>query len=155
VNPVEIGLADLRGTTTAQAMITAGREARDTGGLWVSDDPAFDALMFATGTPALSSRQQIGPNREEWLKLDPDGSHEEMWNRGGTFVRFRWTKQGGIAWENPFIDQIVMTMSPCTLASLEERLTHVVSHRPLRVDCLTLERTLRWSGARRYVYRVT
>ena len=155
VNPIEIGLADLRGTTTAQAMITAGREARDTGGLWVSDDPAFDALMFATGTPALSSRQQIGPNREEWLKLDPDGSHEEMWNRGGTFVRFRWTKQSGIAWENPFIDQVVMTMSPCTLASVEERLTHVVSHRPLRVDCLTLERTLRWSGARRYVYRVT
>jgi hypothetical protein len=154
VNPLVFGLGDLRSSTTAQSMVTAGRVARDTGTLWASDDSAFDALMFATATPALSGRQQIGPNRREWLRLDPDGSHENMWNRGGTFVRFRWSDQSGISWANPSPDQVLMTMSPCTLASLEPTLTRVVSRRPLPEDCVRLEERLRWSGRPRFVYAV-
>lgn len=155
VNPIEIGLADLRGSTTSHVMLAAAKTARANGELWASDTPAFDALMFATATPALSSRQQLGPNRSEWLKLDPDGSHEDMWNRGGTYIRFAWAQVDGIAWALPTTDQVVMTTSPCTLKELEPELGHIVSSHPLDLPCVTLERRLRWSGTRQFVYEVT
>lgn len=155
VNPVQIGLGDLRGSQTAQFMIAAGRDARHAGTLWASDTPAFDALMFATATPALSSRQQIGPDELEWRRLDPTGEHEDVWNRGGTYIRFTWDPGAtGITWTNPTIDQIVMIASPCTIAGLEPRLAHIVSSRRLRLPCLTQVRRLTWSGAHQWVYAV-
>jgi hypothetical protein len=155
VNPLEIGLADLRGSTTSHVMLAAGKAARAQNTLWASDTPQFDALMFATATPALSSRQQLGPNRAEWLKLDPGASHEDMWNRGGTYVRFQWTDQPGIVWENPTPDQVVMTTSPCTIAAAEPALQHVVSTHRLSSECLTFDRRVQWSGRRQFVYEVT
>jgi hypothetical protein len=154
VNPIEVGLGDLRGSDTAQKMIDAGRQSRDADELWASDDPTFDALMFATATPALSARQQVGPNDAEWLKLDPGGLHKQIWNRGGTYIRFTWTTDDEIAWSNPTIDQIVMATSPCTLAEREPRLHYVVSSGPLDASCLRLDRRLQWSGRRHLVYEV-
>lgn len=155
VDPLEIGLGDLRGSSTAQAMIEAGRHARGAHELWASDDPTFDALMFATATPALSARQQVGPNDVEWLKLDPGGLHKDVWNRGGTYIRFSWTDDKNIAWSNPTVDQIVMQASPCTIAQREPRLRYIVSVRRLGDDCLRFSRRLRWSGRPHYVYEVT
>lgn len=155
VNPLELGLADLRGSHTAQFMIAAGRDSRDADELWASDDPTFDALMFATATPALSARQQVGPNDREWRKLDPGGAHEDVWNRGGTYIRFTWSADKDIVWSNPTIDQIVMQTSPCTVAQREPRLRYVVSVRKLQDACLRFSHRLRWSGRPQYVYEVT
>lgn len=155
VNPVEVGLGDLRGSATARSLIAAADHARETNELWASDDPTFDALMFATATPALSARQQVGPNDAEWLKLDPGGDHKDVWNRGGTYIRFAWTQSEQIEWSNPTVDQIVMSTSPCSLAQREPRLRYVVSTHPLDDGCLTLDRRLRWSGRRHFVYEVT
>lgn len=154
VNPVEVGLADLRGSETARSMIDAGRESRDSNELWASDDPAFDALMFATATPALSARQQVGPDEAGWHRLDPGGRHHEIWNRGGSYIRFKWTSDEEIVWSNPTIDQILMAASPCTIATREPRLRYIVSSKPLRHDCLELDRRLRWSGRPHLVYEV-
>lgn len=155
VNPIVAGLGDLRGSATARAMIAAGSKARAKHQLWASDSPTVDALLFATGTPALSERQQIGPNDREWLKLDPGGAHKDVWNRGGTFVRFTWSDSDTIQWSNPTIDQIVMTVSPCAVARLEPRLTHIVSTQPLTLPCLRPDpRKLVWEGGRQWVYRV-
>lgn len=155
VNPIEFGLADLRGSDTARFMIDAGQKSRESDVLWASDDFTFDALMFATATPALSARQQVGPNDAEWLKLDPGGQHRDVWNRGGTYIRFAWTDTPGITWSNPTIDQIVMQASPCTIAEREPRLRYVVSVRRLDEGCLQLSRKLRWSGRPHFVYEVT
>ncbi|WP_457110195.1 DUF7657 domain-containing protein [Marmoricola sp. URHA0025 HA25] len=155
VNPLELGLADLRGSGTARFMIDAGKESRAGHDLWASDDPTFDALMFATATPALSSRQQVGPHDAEWLKLDPGGAHREIWNRGGSYVRFTWTQDQQIVWSNPTIDQIVMAVSPCAVARQEPRLRYVVSVRRLDDSCLRLSRKLLWSGRPHFVYEVT
>jgi hypothetical protein len=155
VNPVEVGLGDLRGSDTARSMIAAGHDSRDSGQLWASDDPTFDALMFATATPSLSARQQVGPDDAEWLRLDPGGAHKDVWNRGGTYIRFSWTADQDIAWSNPTVDQIVMSTSPCTVAAREPRLRYVVSSHPLDDSCLRLTRRFRWSGRPHLVYEVT
>lgn len=155
VNPVEVGLADLRGSATAHTMIEAGKLARERGELWASDTPQFDALMFATATPALSSRQQLGPNKNEWLKLDTDGSHENLWNRGGTYIRFEWVDQPGITWDLPTTDQLIMKASPCTIAAAEPRLKHIVSVKPLTLPCLRPDRRIKWAGLPQYVYSVS
>lgn len=155
VNPLEFGLADLRGSETARFMIDAGHRSRDADVLWASDDPAFDALMFATATPALSARQQVGPDDAEWLKLDPGGEHKDTWNRGGSYIRFTWTQDEQIVWSNPTIDQIVMAASPCAVAHREPRLRYVVSVGRLDASCLRLSRRLQWSGRPHFVYEVT
>lgn len=154
VNPVIAGLGDLRGGRTANAMIAAGREARSDHTVWASDTPAFDALMFATGTPALSSRQQLGPDRAAWKHLDPDGSHAEIWNRGGSYLRFRWTDAPSIDWSNPTHDQVLMRVSPCALAQLEPRLSHIASRKLLDLPCLRPTRSLQWGGLTEHVYAV-
>lgn len=154
VNPVVVGLGQLRGGTTAEAMVSAGRDSREADELWASDTAAFDSLMFATATPALSSRQQIGPDDEEWLELDPTGAHREIWNRGGSYIRFEWTTSRTIAWSNPVTDQIVMAASPCTVAALQPRLRHVVSTQERTDPCLTLDQTLEWMGQTQFVYQV-
>lgn len=154
VNPVVAGLGDLRGTVAADTMIAAGRTARADHTFWASNDLRFDALMFATGTPALSSRQQIGPDDAAWAALDPGAAHRGFWNRGGSYIRFRWNRSPTIAWSNPTQDQIVMTTSPCTVARLEPRLTHVVSTKPLDLPCLSLERVVPWDGMTQLIYLV-
>ncbi|MCR1782660.1 hypothetical protein KVF89_08965 [Nocardioides carbamazepini] len=154
VNPIQIGLGDLRGSRAATVMIDAGRDARADDELWASDTPSFDALMFATATPALSARQQLGPNDAAWRVLDPGGAHEDTWNRGGTYVRFVWTDAPSISWQNPTIDQIIMSGSPCAVADLEPRLRHVASSIPLDAACLELDREVQWDGLRYWLYTV-
>jgi hypothetical protein len=156
VNPLQVGLGDLRGTHAANLMLAAARDARAEHSVWASDSIAVDALMFAEGTPALSSRQQIGPDRAVWEHLDPGGAHEEVWNRGGTFIRFTWSESADdVSWENPSVDQIVMTASPCVVANRFPSLGHVVSTQPLNLPCLEPDGRFRFAGRVQHVYRVT
>lgn len=155
VNPVLMGLGDLRGSAVADQMLAAGREARDAGTLWVSDDKTVDALLTATGVPALSSRQMAGPDREQWLRLDPDAASEQVWNRGGSFVEFDWADQAEPTFANHGEDQIVVTVSPCALAERFGELDHVVSSTPIEEDCLTPVGEFGWGGVDRYVYAVS
>lgn len=152
--PLEVGLADLRASPTAAYFMSAGEAARSQGKLWVSDSAAIDSLMLATGTPALSSRQQIGPDRQQWERLDPGGVHESIWNRGGTYINFEWSTNPDIEWRNPNADVILMTTSPCTVARRVPELHFVVSHKPLTDACVTLDRTLQWSGQQQWIYTV-
>jgi hypothetical protein len=154
VNPIEVGLADLRGSSTARYMTSEGVQARADRTVWATDTAELDSLLFATGVPSLTSRQQLGPNRSEWLKFDPGGLHEDLWNRGGTFPHFYWTGDSGIVWEGRGADNVVLHLSPCTAATIEPRLTHVVSSQPLDLPCTTEERKIRWGGKREFVYDV-
>ncbi|MFL6090665.1 MAG: hypothetical protein ACJ71Z_11045 [Aeromicrobium sp.] len=157
VNPLQVGLADLRGTPAANFMITEGRAARQHRTVWASDARSVDALFLATGTPALSTRQLVGPNRAAWAKLDPALHHINQWNRGGAHIRFDWTDSSKIVWDadtdDP--DKIEIAMSPCTLARAIPEFRHVISSDELDGSCLTFRRRLRYSDDRFYVYTIT
>ncbi len=155
VNPVLVGLGDLRGTAVADRMLAEGREARDAGTLWVSDDKTVDALLTATGVPALSSRQMAGPDREQWLRLDPAAASEDVWNRGGSFIEFDWADQAEPSFATQGEDQVVVTVSPCALAERFPELDRVVSSSPIAEPCLTEVDGFGWGGVDRHVYAVS
>ena len=152
--PILVGLGDLRGTNASQLFIEKGAQSRETGSLWASNSIFVDALMFATGTPSLSSRQQIGPNRDEWLKLDPGGGNEGVWNRGGSYITFDWTSQADVQFANPNPDIVMIRTSPCTLASRIPELRYVVSTTPLSDSCLVQTGSFQWSGLSQTIYEV-
>ena len=75
VNPVLVGLGDLRGTPVANQMLGWGEDARDDGSVWASDSVEVDSLFMATGVPSMSGRQLAGPDKQAWRRLrsEPDG----------------------------------------------------------------------------------
>ncbi len=115
VNPVIAGLGDLRTSPTAKAMLIHGDQARAQGIVWASDTVGFDSLMMATAVPALSGRQQSGPDDGEWRRFDPSGSAEGVWNRAGTFIHFEWVESADVALRNDSPDSITVSGSPCEL----------------------------------------
>lgn len=155
VNPVVLGLLDLRQSALAQEMLSAGEQARADGEVWVSDDPRVDALLMATAVPALSGRQLAGPDEDEWRRLDPGAAYSDVWNRGGSFVTFSWTDDPGLTFTNPLMDAILVSGSPCAVAERVPELTVVISGAPLVGDCLGEERTFEWGGDTHWQYRVT
>jgi hypothetical protein len=154
VNPVLVGLGDLRGTATADAMLDAGERARADGTLWVSDDMTVDALLTATGVPSLSSRQMAGPDRDAWHRLDPDGADEDVWNRGGSYVEFDWTTEDALSFRNIGEDRIVVSGSPCALADRVPGLDRVISSTRIDHPCLTEVDEFGWGAIDRFVYQV-
>ncbi|MFF2621542.1 DUF7657 domain-containing protein [Oerskovia jenensis] len=154
VNPLMFGLGDLRDSATAQRMLAEGTRAREEGEVWASDTPNVDTLMIATGVPALSGRQMSGPDEEGWRALDPEGRYEEMWNRGGAYIWFSWTDDE-VTMSNPGVDVIKVAGSPCAVAELEPRLTHVVASSEIQGSCLTSEGTITWGGVDHWVYSIS
>lgn len=154
VNPVLIGLADLRGTDVAQEMLTSGAAARDRGVVWASDDVYVDALLAATGVPALSSRQLAGPDLDAWEQLDPSRAAESVWNRGGSFIAFQWTDDDALTFTNPSPDVIHISGSPCALAERMPELTTIVASHELDLTCVTEVDAFNWNGETKRVYEV-
>lgn len=155
VNPIIVGLGDLRDSSTAQMMLTEGREARSGGHLWVSDNLYVDSLMASAGVPSLSGRQLTGPVGDAWRRLVPSGTDEASWNRGGSFIWFRWTKEDTISVTNPSPDAILISGSPCVVARAFKDLSTVVSTSRLTESCLALQSSFQWSGNTNWVYRVS
>jgi hypothetical protein len=154
VNPVLFGLGDLRGTETADRMLAEGERAREAGTLWATDDMTVDALLTATGVPSLSSRQMAGPDRDAWLRLDPQAEDEQVWNRGGSYVEFDWTGHDEPSFRNVGDDRIVIGVSPCGLADRVPELDRVVSSGRLHEPCLTEVDEFGWGAIDRFVYEV-
>ncbi|PKH44351.1 hypothetical protein SAMN05192575_102411 [Nocardioides alpinus] len=155
VNPLLVGLADLRGSDISQELLAGSPAAREAGDLWVADSYGVDSLMMATGTPALSGRQMSGPAVDVWSRLDPGREHEDVWNRGGSYIWFTWSKDRELTFANPGPDIISITGSPCTVARRMGRLSTVVSSRELDQDCLTPVSSFDWGGSTRWVYDVS
>ena len=153
VNPVLLGLADLRGSEVAQRMIATGEELRSDGEVWATDNPYVDSLLIATGVPSLSGRQLAGPDVEAWETLAPEAD-EAVWNRGGSFIWFRWTDDPELTFSNPSPDIISIEGSPCTVAERLPELTSVVASRPLDAPCLVRDDSFPWGGGEQIVYDV-
>ncbi len=153
VNPVLIGLGDLRGTPVADRMLEEGKKAREDGSVWVSDAAVVDSLLTATGVPSLSGRQTAGPNKEAWMQLDPNPADEAVWNRAA-YVWFEWTDNPTLTVDSPSPDVVIVHGSPCTVADRMPEVTTIVASRPLAGDCLTEVSTFQWAGTPRYKYAV-
>ena len=152
--PVLFGLGDLRASATAQEFLDWGKESRAAGTTWASESQDVDSLMMATGTPTLSARQQMGPDVDSWMQVDPDAEHEEMWNRGGLHVQFDWTDDDSVEFTQPTPDIIVVHISPCELAERLPGFRYAVSSEPLEQPCLSSSRTFQWGGTDYTVYEV-
>jgi hypothetical protein len=154
VNPLLVGLADLRGSQVARQMMAAGDAARRDHTVWASDTYTVDSLMIATGVPALSGRQLSGPDVEAWSKIDPDRSDEAIWNRGASFIWFEWTDSRDLTLSNPNADIVKISGSPCEVAERLPRLSTIVATRELDLDCLTPSGDFDWAGSPRFIYDI-
>jgi hypothetical protein len=155
VHPWIFGLGDLRTSPTAERMIAEGERARAAGELWASDRWFKDAMLNATGTPIIGGNQMAGPNREEWLKLDPTGASEQQWNRGSSVIMFSWLQGPDVSITSPNADVINVAIDPCTLQDRGFNVTRVISGRELTNSCLVPEPGLQWMSEQQFVYRVT
>jgi hypothetical protein len=154
VNPLQIGVGDLRDSASARTMLAEGDAARENGTLWATDDPYTDSLLMATGVPILSGIQLTGPDRPAWHQLDATGAYETAWNRGGSSIEMSWRPSGDPVVSVGSADQILVAADPCDLAARGFALGHVLSRGPLDNSCLSPAGTLQWQGSTRYMYRV-
>ena len=154
VNPVILGLGDLRASDAAGAARQIGAAAREDGTFVASDDPFVSALLVANGAPSVTGWQISGPRQDEWRLLDPDGSDEELWNRGASYLRFTFDGAPGAepVISNPNPDIVQVSVDPCGLPE-ELRIGTLVSTTKLDAPCLTQRREFVWGGKRQRVYR--
>jgi hypothetical protein len=155
VNPIMVGLPDLRESEAATWLRGAGVEARAEGTLWATDSLPTDTVLMANGVPSLTGRMMAAPDREEWLRLDPDDTREDVWNRGGgTYIWASWEDRADIELVNTSPDVVVVKTSPCALGEVFPELGHIVASRELDDGCLVADGQFTWAGEPRYVYEV-
>ena len=115
VNPVILGLGDLRDSDAAEAAREIGAAARDDGTFVASDDPYVSALLVANGVPSVTGWQISGPRQDEWRLLDPMGATGALEPRG-RILRFTFDGAAGAepVTSNPSADivQVSATVRP-------------------------------------------
>ena len=96
----------------------------------------------------------MGPDLQQWARLDPTGKFEDAWNRGGGFIFFHWMPGHILSIESPQSDIINVNVDPCDLVTLFPEVSTIASVDPLDVSCLVQGETLTWSGQPVYTYTV-
>lgn len=149
VNPIVIGLGDLRNSSSAQLVNQLVESDQQ---LWASDNFWVDALLMSNGANLASGQQLSGPNAKAYELLDPKNEFIESWNRGASYVSFIWLDKGDTEISSPSADQIRIAIDPCSsdVSSLE--IKWIVSSRPLSNDCSTFRGDVIWMGTTFYVY---
>lgn len=154
VNPVILGLGDLRDSKGAREVQRMSKVARAESGWLVSNDPNTNSLMVANGAPTLTGFQVTGPVAKNWELLDPTRRNEEYWNRGASYIRMDFTEDPAEpTFSNPSRDVIQVVADPCEVTR-RIRLSYVLSNRPLINHCLIPKSTFKWGGTRIHTYRV-
>ncbi|MCW2848815.1 MAG: hypothetical protein JWR90_2789 [Marmoricola sp.] len=155
VNPVILGLGDLRDSASAHTARQLGRDLRAEHTLVAADSQSVSALLVANGVPSLTGYQVSGPVLSAWHKLDPSERYEKKWNRGVSYLQVRFdAPPGESAWvTNPNNDIIRVHADPCAL-SADFGVSRVISEHRLRQSCLTEVGILRWSGKLHRIYEV-
>lgn len=121
INPLYLGVFDLRTTAPAQAI----EELDDAhAGTWVGvGGKVVTALLLESGATAFNGFQGA-PGREMWDAIDPSGSYEYQWNR---LAGVSWVPgDGEPVVSNPYPDQIEVTFDACSTFA-QEHVTYVLS----------------------------
>jgi len=131
VNPVYVGVFDLRKTPVSQAVMKLDRF--DTG-TWVGvGGVETSAILLESGVRAFNGVQGA-PSATMWRDIDPTGRY-----------RFSWNRLAGIGWapapgepqvSNPAPDQILVTFDACSTFA-QKHVEYVLSGKPtLGKSCL-------------------
>lgn len=146
VNPLYVGVFDLRETPASEAIRDLGGESR-----WVGiGDPIVSATLIQSGVEAYNGTQGA-PSLEMWQNIDPDGQFEAQWNRIGTV--FWASSEGEPVVTNPAADTILVTFDACSNFA-EQNVDFVFTNRVLDQACL--EETARFpsQGEDLVIYRL-
>jgi hypothetical protein len=151
VNPVVIGVGDLRDSESARVV---QRLLGDDSGRVASDDYTVDPMLRVNGASMVSGQQYWGPDAESWASLDPFGTEETQWNRGTSYVTFAWDStvaEAQIVAVQP--DLIQVRIDPCATVLAELNVAWIVSSRPLDGACLTEVAEIQWRDLPRWILR--
>ena len=148
VNPVYVGVFDLRQTDASRAIVRLND--RDPG-QWVGiGDPIVDATLIESGVTAYNGTQGA-PTQSMWKQIDPTSKYAFAWNRLGGV---NWVQGSGEPTvTNPFPDQIVVTFDSCARFA-QQYVTYVFSNKPLQQSCLKREASFTTPSAPLTIYRI-
>lgn len=109
VNPLYVGVFDLRETAPARAVEEISEESP---GAWVGLGAGITtATLLESGAETFNGFQGA-PNRDMWSLIDPAALYEFEWNR---LAGISWvTGPGEPSIENPYPDQIRVTFDACS-----------------------------------------
>ncbi|WP_336631588.1 MULTISPECIES: DUF7657 domain-containing protein [unclassified Microbacterium] len=121
INPLYVGVFDLRSTAPAQAVAEIDATAP---GAWVGIGDALPtAILLESGATAYNGFQGA-PIDEMWAQIDPDQRFEYEWNR---LAGISWTPgEGDPVVSNPYPDQIRVTFDACARFA-QENVRYVLS----------------------------
>ena len=149
VNPVYEGVYDINDTPLGEEVRGLADERP---GTWVGVGETFlpTIVLVQTGVPAYNGFQS-SPSEVMWEQIDPDGTHEEQWNR---LANVSWQAgTGDPAPQNPYPDQIRMTFDSCG-AFAQENVTWVLADAPVDQACLTEVDEIQQGNSTFWVYEL-
>lgn len=148
VNPVYVGVLDLRNTTVARSIIDLDQAHP---GAWVGVGGDIDnTLLLESGVTGFNGTQGT-PSRTMWAQVDPAGKYSNEWNRLGAVV---WTPgTGEPVVSNPAEDVISVTFDACSNFA-QEHVAYVLSSVPLHSPCLTVRRSYKLPNSGFTIYSV-
>jgi hypothetical protein len=148
VNPVYVGVLDLRKTQLSRDVVAANNAHAAT---WVGiGDPLMTATLLESGVRAFNGTQGA-PSRTMWTQIDPDGRYATNWNRLGAVI---WAlAPGEPVVSNPAPDVIQPTFDACSTFA-RKHVGWVLSDKRVMSPCLRIERTIRLPHSVASIYRV-
>jgi hypothetical protein len=153
VNPLVQGAGALDNSGPARLVRHLDRtQVAPTHGAWAADSPYVDGLLNGEGVNSLSSFNNP-VDEKGWRVLDPHGTYEKQWNRFA-YISFDWDPaMKGVRVQNPELDNLIVSISPCSERLAKLHLRMVVSSHPLDASCLVPVGRFKWMGATQSVYR--
>jgi hypothetical protein len=156
-NPLQIGLGDLKNSTTAKDLAVAGARDRKADVWWATDTMFTDALLLSNGVPSISGHQVTGPNDDQWHILDPTDQYKQVWNRGASYIVFHWLPQGSAPTikQGSTKDVIHVGVDPCSAVVRLLGIQRVVSQFRLHNSCLRPTGQFVWARRRFFEFQRT
>ena len=154
VNPVRMGVRDItEENSLAQAITEITREDGKSRWMTISDVWVMGNYPIMFGAPTINSTNTY-INEDLWNILDPEGTYREIYNRYA-HIRVNLTLEREIKIEQPFGDQILLTIPPEMLSQLG--VTYLLSSQDLEMyqtDRIRFERIFSKEGVDYSIYRV-
>lgn len=153
VNPIQIGLGDLIGSKSSTYIDKVRSENPEY--IWASEQTNLDAIFMSNAITSLSGQQAIGPSLA-WKELDPNGSYSHIWNRGASYITFRWSDIEGfpkIYADKP--DVITVEVDPCWIKkNTQFKRLIVVESNGLQPRCGKEIGNFQWGGTEHYIFKL-
>ncbi|CAN5206422.1 hypothetical protein BH09ACT1_BH09ACT1_02240 [soil metagenome] len=148
VNPIYLGLFDLRETTVSKDIVKVDKDAP---GTWVGvGNPIITAMLVESGVSAYNGVQGA-PSTKMWKQIDPTSRYRDKWDRIG-FIN--WQEAAGKPKvSNPSLDQVVVTFDACS-AFAQRHVDYVLSEAKLASSCVVPDERAKTDKTSYTIYRV-